>query len=207
MARNVGSDPSRVEQSIDRALSRSTDTLARSYEALRALDEMISTQRSTLRAADSTLDRVSGALGGVDVDLAAVEARGEAVERPRVLVVDDNPAILRSLRTLLAVDAPGEIDIRTAESGEQALELVGWRPDLIILDWQMPGLDGIETARRLRRQLPTTRIVMYSALTAAEAASTALKAGAARYVEKGSDVDALLEEVAAVARRRFSTSS
>ena len=196
----VGSEQSPVERAIDRALMEANETLARSNDALRALAEMISSQRSALEAADSTLERVSGLLGDVDVDLVALDAEARP-EIPRVLVVDDNVAILSSLRTLLIVSAPGDLEVRTVESGEQALELVPWRPDLVILDWQMPGLGGLETARRLRHDLPESRVVMYSALEAAEAEPVALAAGADRYVEKGRDVEALLEEVAAVARR------
>ena len=68
--------------------------------------------------------------------------------QPRVLLVDDDEVNL--LLTSLALRERG-LHITEASSGERALELVAdWTPDLIVLDAQMPGLDGFDTCRRLR---------------------------------------------------------
>lgn len=193
-----------MDESVDRAL-------AASHEALRALDTVITRQQAMLRDADRSLDRVTDLLEDVDVDLVALERHGPAEgagEAPaRVLVVDDNAAILAVLPTLLTVEVGPAAEVRTADCGEAALEQLDWAPDLVVLDWQMPGIDGLETARRLRVSLPSTRIIMYSALPADEAAPLALEAGADRYVEKGTDTDALVAEVADVVRRRLPQAS
>lgn len=66
----------------------------------------------------------------------------------------------------------------------------------------MPDMDGLETCRRLRAELPGTRIVMYSSRAAAEGEPEALAAGADRYLEKGADTAALVDDVrGAIARR------
>ena len=83
--------------------------------------------------------------------------------RPRVLVVDDNPANLRLLRMLLVGES---FEVRTAADAAQALVAVGeFQPALILMDLQMPGMDGFELTRRLKADAATRDIVIV-ALTA-----------------------------------------
>ena len=78
-----------------------------------------------------------------------------------VLVVDDDPTILRLLARLLSA---GGFDVRTAPDGLAALaEIDGQRPDLVLTDIMMPGLDGIGLARRLRERGHTMPVVLMSA--------------------------------------------
>ena len=80
-----------------------------------------------------------------------------------ILVVDDNPANLRLLRLLLAAES---YEVRTAgDAGEAMGVLKQFRPRLILLDLQMPGMDGFELARRLKGDAATRDIVIV-ALTA-----------------------------------------
>ena len=67
-----------------------------------------------------------------------------------ILLVDDEPGMLRYIRTLLEVD---EYKVETASTGEQALERVqkGLHPDLVLLDLLMPGIDGLQTLEQLRQ--------------------------------------------------------
>ena len=69
---------------------------------------------------------------------------------PQILLVDDEPGMLRYIRTLLEVD---DYKVETAATGEEALERVqkGLRPDLVLLDLLMPGIDGIQTLEQLRQ--------------------------------------------------------
>jgi len=109
-----------------------------------------------------------------------------AVRPPRVLVVDD-AAVVRRL-VIERIEADPELDLAgSAADGARALEMVAAdRPDIVILDVEMPGLDGLETLARLRandRELP---VVMYSVLTERGARATleALSLGAVDYVTK-----------------------
>ena len=93
------------------------------------------------------------------------EAGGELGERepPRVLLVDDNPSNLEMLSTYLRIRG---CEVRTARGGREAIAQAREpRPDLILMDVQMPEMDGLETARRLRAD-PALRVIPIIALTA-----------------------------------------
>lgn len=80
---------------------------------------------------------------------------------PRLLLVDDDPA-LREL--LLATFPRDEFDLLDVADGEQALELAAASPvDVVVLDWQLPGLSGREVLRELKARSPSTRVVVLTA--------------------------------------------
>ncbi len=80
-----------------------------------------------------------------------------------ILIVDDNTANLKLARMLLVGEG---FEVRTAAGAEEALALLGdFRPRLILMDLQMPGMDGFELARRLKAD-PATRRIVVLALTA-----------------------------------------
>jgi CheY-like chemotaxis protein len=80
----------------------------------------------------------------------------------RVLVVDDQPVFLRAAHELIAA-TPGFDEVGEATSGPEALaKAVSLRPDLVLLDVRMPGMDGIETARLLADAAPDAFIVLIS---------------------------------------------
>jgi two-component system chemotaxis response regulator CheB len=121
-------------------------------------------------------------------------------DRPlRVLVVDDSVLYRMSIRRAL-VQIPGVEVVDSAVDGKQALEkLAQHDPDLLTLDVQMPGTDGIEVLREMRRRGVRARAVMVSSLTAAGAAATtdALLEGAFDFLCKpaGSDPEQNLREL------------
>lgn len=121
-------------------------------------------------------------------DRPVVEDRsGAEASRPSVLLVEDEEDLRRVVRRYLELS--GEFTIfGEAGHGAEALERVsrddGAAPDIVLLDLVMPTMDGWEALPRLVRRLPTTMVVVLSALDAALEEGRALHAGAFAYVEK-----------------------
>jgi two-component system cell cycle response regulator DivK len=118
------------------------------------------------------------------------------MREPQILIVDDNPVNLKLARVVLEGE---DYDVRTAVDAESALELLkGWQPRLILMDVQLPGMDGLELTRRLKAD-PNTRHIVIIALTAYAMKSDEEKArlaGCDGYVTKPLDVEALCQLVA-----------
>jgi two-component system response regulator MprA len=117
----------------------------------------------------------------------------------RVLVVDDDPAVRDSLRRSLAFNGY-EVDV--AEDGQRALAAIALRrPDLLVLDVMMPGLDGLETCRRLRAAGEDLPVLMLTAREAVADRVGGLDAGADDYLVKPFALDELLARLRALLRR------
>lgn len=96
----------------------------------------------------------------------------------RVLVVDDTEHVRTVVADMLRLD--GFDVVGTAESGEQALELAAESdPHVVVMDLRMPGIDGLETTRRLRALRPGQQVVIYTAYVDAEVERQAREVGAA----------------------------
>jgi two-component system KDP operon response regulator KdpE len=120
------------------------------------------------------------------------------VKKHLILVVDDEPAIVRLVRTKLTADGYAVI---TADRGEQALALLeDERPDLLVLDLMMPGIDGFETLRRIRAQSQVP-VIMLTARSSDADRLKGFSGGADDYVTKPFNPDELAARVAAVLRR------
>jgi two-component system, OmpR family, KDP operon response regulator KdpE len=116
----------------------------------------------------------------------------------RVLVVDDEPQILRALRVNLAARS---YKVLTASTGRQALDAAAREhPDLIVLDLGLPDMEGIDVIRELRRWSPVPILILSGRLNSSEKIR-ALDAGADDYVTKPFNVDELAARVRAVTRR------
>jgi two-component system, cell cycle response regulator DivK len=115
-----------------------------------------------------------------------------------VLIVDDNPANLKLARVLLEGEG---YEVRTAADGQEALAAVSsFRPRLILMDLQLPGLDGLEVTRRLKSD-PRTREILVVALTAYAMKGDeekALQAGCDGYVPKPIDTRSLPAVIARI---------
>ena len=117
----------------------------------------------------------------------------------RILVVEDDPAILRGLADNLAFDSH---DVLTATDGESACTLIrNKNPDLIILDLMLPRLSGYEVCRRMRGEGVTTPIVMLTARGEEADRVLGLDLGADDYVTKPFSIRELLARVRAILRR------
>jgi DNA-binding NarL/FixJ family response regulator len=117
----------------------------------------------------------------------------------RVVVVDDHALHRDGTRQIL--DAHPDLQVvGDANSGEVALALVNQlRPDVVLLDIRLPGMNGIEVARRLTRDHPEVRVLMVSAYDEDEYVRGALEAGAAGYLRKTAPGKELVQAVRAVA--------
>jgi CheY-like chemotaxis protein len=100
-----------------------------------------------------------------------------------VLVVDDSPEIQRYLRVLLELDS---YQVETASSGREALQALrrGFNPEVVLLDLQMPGMDGLETLRRLRQFRSTVKVIMCSGVDDPDTIREAGSLGAQAYLLK-----------------------
>jgi two-component system response regulator MprA len=125
-------------------------------------------------------------------------APAAGAQMPTVLIVDDDRKITDMLRRTLAYEG---YDVVTAANGHEALAKAQiHRPDVVVLDWLMPGIDGIEVAKRLRAA-DTTAILMLTARDAIEDRVEGLDAGADDYLVKPFAPVELLARVRALLRR------
>lgn len=119
-------------------------------------------------------------------------------EKPRILVVDDEPQLTRVLRTGLSSRG---YDVRTAADGLSALETFGdWSPDLVITDLAMPNMDGLDLCRRIRA-ISTVPIIVLSAKGEEKTKVEALDLGADDFVTKPFGIDELLARIRSSLRR------
>jgi CheY-like chemotaxis protein len=115
---------------------------------------------------------------------------------PRVLLVDDSTAMRRVLRGLL--EDAGIPVVGEAGDGAQGVELAEeLRPDVVLMDWRMPQLDGLQATARIRRQLPEVQVVMFSSAEGVGGGILARQAGASAFVAKGSPPEQLCAAVLA----------
>jgi DNA-binding NarL/FixJ family response regulator len=109
----------------------------------------------------------------------------------RVLIVDDHQVVRRGLRTFLEVQDDIEVVGEAADGDEGVARAEELRPDIVLMDVKMPGTDGIEALRELRRLQNPARILVVTSFTEQRTVVPALRAGAAGYVYKDVDPDAL----------------
>ena len=117
----------------------------------------------------------------------------------RILVVDDEPSIVDAVATALRYEG---FDVEEAANGREAMNAVARRePDLVVLDWMLPDLDGLEVGRRLREQGFKTAILFLTAKDSTENKVAALRAGGDDYVTKPFSLAELVARVQAILRR------
>lgn len=118
--------------------------------------------------------------------------------KERILIIEDDEGISKVLRRALVYEG---YQVDTALDGESGLNLNrDNHPDLVVLDWMLPGMDGLEVCRRLR-EIGTVPILMLTAKEALEDRIHGLDAGADDYMVKPFELDELLARVRALLRR------
>src|SRR5437868_13439227 len=118
-------------------------------------------------------------------------------EATNILLVDDEPGMLRYIRTLLEVD---DYKVETASTGEEALQRVekGLEPDMVLLDVLMPGIDGLQTLEQLRQMRPGVKVVMLSCVSDTRKVVQAMRLGAQDYLTKPfqkSELDNVIQQL------------
>lgn len=117
-----------------------------------------------------------------------------------ILLVDDEEQFLKVLSQRL--EGRG-MKVETSESGEDAIKKVREKEfDAIILDLAMPGINGIETLKRIRSENPEMQIIMLTGHGSVEKGVEAIKAGAVDFLEKPADLNKIMEKISEAKRKR-----
>jgi DNA-binding response OmpR family regulator len=123
------------------------------------------------------------------------------MEKFKVLIVDDE---LDFLETIVKRLRARNVEVSGVESGYLALEaLDSYSPDVIILDVKMPGLDGIETLREIKKKKPLTEVIMLTGHASVESGIQGMQLGAFDYLMKPIALDELLEKVRQAYERKL----
>lgn len=125
------------------------------------------------------------------------------MEGIRLLLVDDEEEFVKALAERLNLrDLAG----RTATSGEQALEFVGEEePDVMLLDLRMPGIDGMEVLRRVRRKYPGVQVIVHTGLGNDLDEAEAWSLGIFDYLKKPVEIDLLVQRIVDAYRDKLKT--
>jgi len=126
-------------------------------------------------------------------------SRDAAAERVRVLVADDQAIVRDGLVTLLGLAPDVEVVGQAADGAEAVAEALRLGPDVVLMDLDMPVLDGAAATARLGREAPGVAVLVLSTFGDREAVAGALRAGARGYLTKDADRRQLLDAVRAVA--------
>ena len=113
----------------------------------------------------------------------------------RVMLVEDNEVYRSSLELLLGMQ-PGIEVVATAADGDEALvRLAEATPDVVLLDYRIPGTDGTELTLRLRELAPELAVVCLTAEASPEERAAVLAAGAAAFAEKGDPIESIVSVI------------
>ncbi len=116
----------------------------------------------------------------------------------RVLIADDHPVVREGLRAVLGSQPDVAVIGEVADGASAVREAVLQRPDVVLLDLQMPGLDGTQVARRLRVECPTAALLVLTMYDDDASILQAMRAGARGYLLKGAGQQEILHAVYAV---------
>ncbi|MGB3789260.1 MAG: response regulator transcription factor [Phormidesmis sp.] len=118
----------------------------------------------------------------------------------QVLIIEDDPLVQLGIEQALLDFAQLSI-VETVDDGYLAVEsALKHQPDLVLMDIGLPGIDGIETTRRIKEKLPETKVVMLTSHTTETEVLAAFSSGADAYCIKGGSIDGLLSAIATVSQ-------
>lgn len=120
------------------------------------------------------------------------------IKKIRILIVDDHEVVRRGLALVLSQEADFEV-IGEAKDGVDAVAMViETAPDIVLLDWKMPRMDGVQAAREIRRQMATSRILMLSGASVELSVLDTLDQGIDGFVNKDISPDLLAHAIRVV---------
>lgn len=122
------------------------------------------------------------------------------MEITRILIVDDLLEVRQGLATVLELAAKTSrlpiLVVGFAQDGADALaKAASLRPDVVLMDLEMPVMDGIEATRHFKAELPSARVIILTIHAGAEIRARAIQAGAASFLIKGAEVQALVNAI------------
>jgi two-component system OmpR family response regulator len=174
---------------------------AREGQTVAIRDGGLATSSTTVRRWRAPTARSSGRRAGrLSQQTHRFRWQADAVnDRARILVVDDEPSLVDAVSTALRYEG---FEVEEATSGRDALAAaMRSDPDLVVLDWMLPDIEGIEVGRRLRERGFRTAILFLTAKDAVENKVEALRAGGDDYVTKPFSLAELVARVQAILRR------
>lgn len=153
---------------------------------------------TNLSPEEASVDGVVTKPTGLDEARALVERCIRARRKSRVLLVDDS-ATMRSIVRKILASSRFPLEVLEAQEGVEALRQIGsGKFDIVFLDYNMPGLNGVETLAEIKRQYPRLEVVMITSTAEEAVAERARAAGAAAFIKKPfypSDIDAVLHGI------------
>jgi CheY-like chemotaxis protein len=145
--------------------------------------------------------QLNTASGGYEPDITSDPDRSRPTGPPRVLLVDDSAAMRAVLRGLL--EDTGMLVVGEAADGLQGIgQTEALRPDVVVMDWRMPRLNGVQATAHLRQRLPEVPVVIFSVAEGEQAEMIARQAGAVAFVHKGASPEQVCAAVWAAWRPR-----
>ncbi|GAA1566265.1 response regulator transcription factor [Actinomadura kijaniata] len=129
-----------------------------------------------------------------------LNAAGGVPGTVRVVVVDDHPVVRAGLLGMLGGEPGFEVVAEAADGAEAIAAVARTRPDVVLSDLRMPGLDGVELIRRLAETAPRTRVLVLTTYDGADDVIPAIDAGAVGYLLKDSPREELFRGLRAAAR-------
>lgn len=129
------------------------------------------------------------------------ERKTYKMKKPKILLVDDEKEIRTMLHKFLGDNLKAEI--KEAPNGTEALEIIAKEAiDLVLLDIKMPGISGVDVAKRIKENHPLVDIIMVSAWDSQTVADQALKEGAVDYITKPSPISLIYAKVSEVLKKK-----